>query len=237
MRDTPPVIDRSFRGEHQRLLGHDIEFEDMTERIADNNKHAACMENHSRDEAGVGHASTVDGAPDNHEEDGQAPPVVYRVYKRRWFGLMQLVLMNITVSWDVSWTGTKYLRCDIWTDLSSSGFPSPPSPTQQPNTSTPPPPSSTGCPPPFSSPLSLPPPSQSTPSIPAAPVSLSSLPRFSSSPAIGSAMLAPAPHPQTSPSPCSARSSSASPNPSSSALQPITPPSGSPLAPASPPPQ
>jgi FLVCR family MFS transporter 7 len=26
----------------------------------------------------------------------------YRVYKRRWFGLMQLVLLNIAVSWDVS---------------------------------------------------------------------------------------------------------------------------------------
>ena len=26
----------------------------------------------------------------------------YRVYKRRWFGLAQLVLLNIIVSWDVS---------------------------------------------------------------------------------------------------------------------------------------
>jgi FLVCR family MFS transporter 7 len=26
----------------------------------------------------------------------------YRVYKRRWFGLCQLVLLNIVVSWDVS---------------------------------------------------------------------------------------------------------------------------------------
>ena len=29
-------------------------------------------------------------------------PVVYKVYKIRWFGLMQLVLLNIVVSWDVS---------------------------------------------------------------------------------------------------------------------------------------
>lgn len=28
--------------------------------------------------------------------------VVYRTYKRRWFGLAQMVLMNIIVSWDVS---------------------------------------------------------------------------------------------------------------------------------------
>jgi len=26
----------------------------------------------------------------------------YRVYKRRWFGLFQLTLLNIIVSWDVS---------------------------------------------------------------------------------------------------------------------------------------
>lgn len=26
----------------------------------------------------------------------------YKVYKRRWFGLAQLVLLNIAVSWDVS---------------------------------------------------------------------------------------------------------------------------------------
>ena len=27
--------------------------------------------------------------------------VVYKVYKRRWFGLIQLILLNIIVSWDV----------------------------------------------------------------------------------------------------------------------------------------
>lgn len=27
--------------------------------------------------------------------------VVYKVYRRRWFGLTQLVLLNIVVSWDV----------------------------------------------------------------------------------------------------------------------------------------
>lgn len=26
----------------------------------------------------------------------------YKVYKRRWFGLVQLTLLNIVVSWDVS---------------------------------------------------------------------------------------------------------------------------------------
>jgi FLVCR family MFS transporter 7 len=28
--------------------------------------------------------------------------VHYKVYKRRWFGLAQLVLLNVVVSWDVS---------------------------------------------------------------------------------------------------------------------------------------
>ena len=32
----------------------------------------------------------------------EAPQASYRVYKTRWFGLGQLVLLNIVVSWDVS---------------------------------------------------------------------------------------------------------------------------------------
>lgn len=31
-----------------------------------------------------------------------SPATEYRTYKRRWFGLVQLTLMNIVVSWDVS---------------------------------------------------------------------------------------------------------------------------------------
>lgn len=33
---------------------------------------------------------------------GQGDGIVYKVYKRRFFGLVQLVLLNIIVSWDVS---------------------------------------------------------------------------------------------------------------------------------------
>ena len=32
---------------------------------------------------------------------GSEAPVEYRVYKRRWFGLVQLVLLNIIGSWGV----------------------------------------------------------------------------------------------------------------------------------------
>ncbi|KAI9761497.1 MAG: ubiquinol--cytochrome-c reductase subunit 6 [Chaenotheca gracillima] len=44
------------------------------------------------------------------------PMVVYRVYKRRWFGLIQLVLLNVIVSWDwlsfsaVSTTSAQYFN-------------------------------------------------------------------------------------------------------------------------------
>jgi hypothetical protein len=36
------------------------------------------------------------------ETGGTAAGAQYRVYKRRWFGLVQLTLLNIVVSWDVS---------------------------------------------------------------------------------------------------------------------------------------
>ena len=34
--------------------------------------------------------------------EGDANSTRYKVYKRRWFGLLQLTLLNIIVSWDVS---------------------------------------------------------------------------------------------------------------------------------------
>ncbi|KAA6411043.1 MAG: hypothetical protein FRX48_05354 [Lasallia pustulata] len=39
------------------------------------------------------------GEEEGGREEGEV--VVYKVYKRRWFGLIQLVLLNIIVSWDV----------------------------------------------------------------------------------------------------------------------------------------
>lgn len=40
---------------------------------------------------------------DAAEADAGAERVVgYRTYRRRWFGLVQLTLLNIIVSWDVS---------------------------------------------------------------------------------------------------------------------------------------
>ncbi len=39
---------------------------------------------------------------DEMEFPAEGRQIEYKVYKRRWFGLMQLVLLNIVVSWDVS---------------------------------------------------------------------------------------------------------------------------------------
>lgn len=44
--------------------------------------------------------STEDG-PTANGGAGHGSPA-YKVYKRRWFGLIQLTLLNIIVSWDVS---------------------------------------------------------------------------------------------------------------------------------------
>lgn len=36
-------------------------------------------------------------------ENGDRGSITYKVYKRRWFGLVQITLLNIIVSWDVSY--------------------------------------------------------------------------------------------------------------------------------------
>jgi MFS transporter, FLVCR family, MFS-domain-containing protein 7 len=41
---------------------------------------------------------------DSTEIGADAPVTEYKVYKRRWFGLVQLTLLNVIVSWDVSAT-------------------------------------------------------------------------------------------------------------------------------------
>ena len=51
------------------------------------------------------HSFRGSGAASNHENDRAstaAPIIEYKVYRRRYFGLFQLVLLNVIVSWDVS---------------------------------------------------------------------------------------------------------------------------------------
>lgn len=69
----------------QRLPSRvDDDFEDRADSVAT----AEAIEN-------------AEAAPGDRGDDG-AGTVVYKVYKRRWFGLLQLTLINILVSWDVS---------------------------------------------------------------------------------------------------------------------------------------
>ena len=79
--------------------------------------------------------------------------VVYRVYKIRWFGLTQLILLNIIVSWDVSSIVTliQYTTRTL-AHVLHSGSPTLPSPTQPPISSPQTPASSTGSAPASSSP-------------------------------------------------------------------------------------
>lgn len=64
-------------------------------------------------ELGVDGDPTIDGGSDRGVNDDDAGTVEdgsivdragaeYRVYKKRWFGLVALTLLNIIVSWDVS---------------------------------------------------------------------------------------------------------------------------------------
>lgn len=41
-------------------------------------------------------------SPSSELEEGDATVETYKVYKRRWLGLVQLTLLNILVSWEVS---------------------------------------------------------------------------------------------------------------------------------------
>lgn len=119
-----------------------------------------------RGAGGAGGAGSADGG--TGLGGGGAPVAEYKVYKRRWFGLVQLTLLNIIVSWDVSRRGEAragkkgeqecyYLgilrRYQLLT-LLFSGSRTPPSRPTPPPSSTPTRPPSTGSAPPSSFPLS-----------------------------------------------------------------------------------
>lgn len=86
--------------EQERLLSHDVEMTDMADPNPDQSTDKG--QSRYRDEE-----SSRPVPPRPQELDRIAVPaeerqIEYKVYKRRWFGLMQLVLLNIVVSWDVS---------------------------------------------------------------------------------------------------------------------------------------
>ena len=69
----------------------------------DSNKSAATADDRDVDYNVVEPVDTTDELMvDEERQLSSDQPVEYRVYKRRWFGLIQLVLLNIIISWDVS---------------------------------------------------------------------------------------------------------------------------------------
>lgn len=67
-------------------------------------------------------ASVMDGTPDaGHGDTRVTPPGGYKVYKRRWFGLVQLILLNMITSWDVSWNPDPVFFIHRWVSIPISG--------------------------------------------------------------------------------------------------------------------
>jgi hypothetical protein len=83
-----PLALRREKGDTKDMAGADVAEE---ERLAIVGSNEALL-----DASGSGEIEMGEGGRDDE--------VVYKVYKRRWFGLLQLVLLNVVVSWDVSLT-------------------------------------------------------------------------------------------------------------------------------------
>lgn len=64
-----------------------------------------------KDSKDVEMASANSASPDEVTTNMAVEMPVYKVYKRRFFGLFQLVLLNIVISWDVRFTRCVYF---VW---------------------------------------------------------------------------------------------------------------------------
>ena len=207
---SDPRVDGTIHGEQEHLLSGDFEMTDMADLNEDRRTDKGELRVETRDQDEEGTCGGPSGQSEHVEIaalSGERPNE-YKVYKRRWFGLMQLVLLNIVVSWDVSislqWErGISFMSNDL-PDISGSH--SPPSPTPPQHISPPAPQQSIGSPPPSSSPLSSPLPSPFTSSTRVAPGLPSSAPPSSSLEEIGFATLVPACPPHLLASPCSVKS-------------------------------
>lgn len=101
MRDALSLTSRAAKDEQERLLTAGVDWEEMvTVGRTTSPKDSESSDTTASRPTTANQGHHFDGAPQDHGEEHATP--VYRVYKRRWFGLMQLVLMNIIVSWDVS---------------------------------------------------------------------------------------------------------------------------------------
>ena len=106
----PLTIGVNDNGEAAHLLSsnnEDMELSDMTSHRNGSKEDATRVETRYTDQSENGGPS-IPGANRQESENDMAminprvSPPEYRVYGIRWFGLTQLVLLNIIVSWDVS---------------------------------------------------------------------------------------------------------------------------------------
>ena len=97
--------------EAEHLLSSDsMEMGDMSPQQTRGHKHPSQVEERYTDEQSNGEAPGSRPSAGGEEEGTpiNGGHTVYRAYKIRWFGLTQLILLNIVVSWDVS---TIHLQC------------------------------------------------------------------------------------------------------------------------------
>ena len=105
MLDSPTKDDHG-PNEAEHLLSQDEDSMEMADVSPESsrNKNAIQVETSYTDDPGQAGSSGLEPvrtaestAPINGERQ-----TIFKVYKMRWFGLGQLVLLNIVVSWDVS---------------------------------------------------------------------------------------------------------------------------------------
>ena len=83
----------------------EVELSDMTSSLSEDKSNVTRVDTrHTDDTEHTGPSSSaagILGTEDEHAHFIDGEGAQYQVYKIRWFGLVQLVLLNIVVSWDV----------------------------------------------------------------------------------------------------------------------------------------
>jgi hypothetical protein len=90
---------REQRRSQQNSQENSSDEADVKKPGADNDG-SAIRELHTGESSGSGIMNDGNGGEPRNERIEDI--MVYKVYKRRWIGLAQLVLLNLVVSWDVS---------------------------------------------------------------------------------------------------------------------------------------
>lgn len=100
------VEDAHGPSEAEHLLSEDEESMEMAGVTPESSRdgHASQMEPIYTDDPGNADSSRLDPVETNQSiaPVNRGQQTTFKVYKMRWFGLGQLVLLNIIVSWDVS---------------------------------------------------------------------------------------------------------------------------------------